>query len=93
MDSIEKIYEEHSKTVYGYLVSMTHSADLAEELTQETFYQALKGLDRFDGSCKVTTWLCAIAQNQWMAYRRRNQPERSCICVFLEIFLFGRSGK
>lgn len=79
MDSIEKIYEEHSKTVYGYLVSMTHSADLAEELTQETFYQALKGLDRFDGSCKVTTWLCAIAKNQWMAYRRKNQPTEELV--------------
>ncbi len=69
---MEDIYKEHSKTVYRYLFSLTRNADLAEELTQETFYQAIKGIRRFDGSCKVSTWLCAIAKNQLAAYRRKN---------------------
>lgn len=69
---MEDIYKEHSKTVYRYLLSLTRNADLAEELTQETFYQAIKGIRRFDGSCKVSTWLCAIAKNQLAAYRRKN---------------------
>ena len=31
----EKMYEENVKAVYKYLFCLTHSADLAEELTQD----------------------------------------------------------
>ena len=63
MPSMDEIYREHSKTIYRYLLSLTHDADVSEELTQETFYQAVKSIDRYDESCKMTTWLCAIAKN------------------------------
>ncbi len=72
MHSIEAIYKEHSKMVYRYLLSLTGNSDLAEELTQETFFQAVKGINRFDRSCKVSTWLCAIAKNQLLSWRRKN---------------------
>ena len=72
MHSIEAIYQEHSKMVYRYLLSLTGDSDLAEELTQETFFQAVKGIHRFDRSCKVSTWLCAIAKNQLKSWRRKN---------------------
>ena len=72
MQSMEEIYQKYAKTVYRYLVSLTHNDDVAEELTQETFYQAIKSIERYDGSCKITTWLCAIAKNQWLAYQRKH---------------------
>ena len=72
MQSMEEIYQKYAKTVYRYLVSLTHNDDVAEELTQETFYQAIRSIERYDGSCKITTWLCAIAKNQWMAYQRKH---------------------
>lgn len=72
MSAMDEIYGEHSKTICRYLLSLTHNADLAEELTQETFYQAVKSIDRYDGSCKMTTWLCAIAKNCLAAYRRKH---------------------
>lgn len=62
---IEKVYEANVKTVYKYLFCLTHNADLAEELTQETFYQAAKGIDRFRGDCKISVWLCQIAKRLW----------------------------
>ena len=74
MQPMEDIYQEYARTVYKYLLSKTHEEDLAEELTQETFYQALKSIDRFDESCKISTWLCAIAKNQLLSYRRKH-PE------------------
>ncbi len=46
MDAMEQIYLEHAKTVYGFLLSRTHNSDLAEELTQETFFQAVRGIDK-----------------------------------------------
>ncbi|MBR6642334.1 MAG: sigma-70 family RNA polymerase sigma factor [Lachnospiraceae bacterium] len=75
MQPMEEIYQEYARTVFKYLLSKTHDEDLAEELTQETFYQALKSIDRFDESCKISTWLCAIAKNQLLVYRRKH-PEQ-----------------
>ncbi|MCR4933971.1 MAG: sigma-70 family RNA polymerase sigma factor [Lachnospiraceae bacterium] len=54
-------------------MSRTHDPEISEEVTQETFYQAIKCIDRYDGSSSVTTWLCAIAKNQLMAYLRKHR--------------------
>ena len=77
MQSMEEIYRQHAQTVYRYLCSLTGDEDLSEELTQETFAQAVGSIGRFDGSCKVSTWLCAIAKNQLMAYRRKHPLQES----------------
>ena len=61
MLSMEEVYKEHAQTVYRFLLSKTGDGGLSEELTQETFYQAIKSIDRYDGCCKMSTWLCAIA--------------------------------
>lgn len=73
MKVTNETYKEYSQMVYRYLISMTRDPALAEELTQETFYQAVKNVNRFDGSCRFSTWLCAIAKNQLAGYRRRHQ--------------------
>ena len=74
MQSMDEIYREHAQTVYRYLLSKTGNPDVSEEITQETFYLAVKGIDRFDGSCKISTWLIAIAKNALSSWRRKN-PE------------------
>ncbi len=73
MQPMDELYQQYARTVYRYLKSVARNDDLAEELTQETFYQAIKSIDRFDGSCKVSTWLCAIAKNIYLGYLRKNQ--------------------
>ncbi|MDO5110837.1 MAG: sigma-70 family RNA polymerase sigma factor [Clostridia bacterium] len=74
MLSMEEVCRTHSRTVYRYLLSLTRDASLSEELTQETFYQAVRSIDRFDGSCKISTWLCAIARNVLLREQRRHPP-------------------
>jgi RNA polymerase sigma factor (sigma-70 family) len=74
MDSMEKIYAKHAKIVYGFLLTKTKNPDLAEELTQETFYQAIKCIDTFQQKSSVSTWLCGIAKNIWFDYLRTNKP-------------------
>lgn len=74
MQSIDEIYKQYARTVYKFLLSLSQNEDLAEELTQETFYQAVRCIERYDGSCAVSTWLCAIAKNQLAAYRRKHPP-------------------
>ena len=72
MQSLEEIYQKYALRVYKYLLSLCHNEDVAEEITQETFYQAVQCIDRYDGSCAILTWLCAIAKNQFLAYQRKN---------------------
>ena len=61
MDDLDQIYRQHAQTVYKFLLAQCRNPDLAEELTQETFYQAVRSIHRFDGSCKLSVWLCQIA--------------------------------
>lgn len=77
MDDMEQIYQQHAQTVYKFLLSQTHDQDLAEELTQETFYQAVRSIGRFDGSCKVSVWLCQIAKHLWYQHLRKHRREGS----------------
>lgn len=63
--TIEDVYKEHAQSVYKYLFCLSKDANLAEELTQETFYQAAKGIKKFRGECKISVWLCTIAKRLW----------------------------
>lgn len=69
---MEEIYQHYAKTVYHFLLARTGNDDLAEELTQETFFQAIRSIDRYDESCKLSTWLCGIAKNVLLTYRRKH---------------------
>ena len=70
----EEAYQQYRDMVYGYLIRLCRDRDLAEELTQETFYQAMKNWKRYEGKSSVGTWLCAIARNQFLRIMRRQSP-------------------
>ncbi|QEH68256.1 RNA polymerase sigma factor [Cellulosilyticum sp. WCF-2] len=72
-DDMNKLYERHSKMVYLFLFRMAGSHELAEELTQETFYQAFLSYAHFRGECKASTWLCQIARHVWLQYLRKKK--------------------
>lgn len=72
---MKQVYQQHAQTVYKFLLAKTGDQHLAEELTQETFYQAVKSVDRFDGSCKVSVWLCQIAKHLWYQQLRKQKRE------------------
>lgn len=66
---MEELYRENVKLVFNYLKSLCNDSELAEELTQETFYKAIKGIKKFKGDSKISTWLCKIAKNLWINYQ------------------------
>ncbi len=72
---MEELYREYSKIVYRFLLSLCRDAQLAEELTQETFLQAFLSLERFDGSCKLSVWLCQIARHLFYQHLRKTGRE------------------
>lgn len=71
----EKIYDDHAKTVYYFLLSLCHNPHTAQDLTQETFLRAYQSMNRFDGSCKLSVWLCQIAKHLWYQYLEKHKHE------------------
>ena len=72
---MDQLYRENAKIVHHYLLSLCHDQDLAEDLTQETFLQAYKSLDRYDRSCRLSTWLCQIAKHLYYQHLAKNKRE------------------
>ena len=73
MQNMEQIYEQYFETVNKYLFCLTRNNDISEELTQETFYKAVKKIDTYKGECKMSVWLCQIAKNLWYDQCRKKQ--------------------
>ena len=72
-DNMDAIYREHAQTVYKFLLYLTKDQPLAEELTQETFYRAVKNIGQFNGTCKISAWLCQIAKYTWYQYLEKEK--------------------
>lgn len=73
MEEFNEIYRLYSKGIYKYLLYLTGNHHLAEDLLQETFYNAFKGISRFKGNSKISTWLYAIAKNTYLTELSKNK--------------------
>ena len=71
MAGFEDLYKTQGKPVYRFLLALTGDESQAEELLQETFYQAFLHIDRFEGRSSLYTWLCCIGKNAWLRECRR----------------------
>lgn len=79
MQDLEQIYKEHSLGVYKFLLKLSGNRTVAEELTQETFYKAVKNIDSFRGTCKLYVWLCQIAKNEYISYLKKREHKNLTI--------------
>lgn len=73
MQDMEQVYKQYFETVNKYLFCLTHDSNISEELTQETFYKAIKKIDTYKGDCKISVWLCQIGKSLWYDYCRKNR--------------------
>lgn len=76
MPDIEKIYNEYFDDVYHYLRALTANEQLAEELTSDTFFKAMRGLNNFKGDCDIRVWLCQIAKNSYYTYCKVSKRQK-----------------
>lgn len=60
---MDSAYQEYASLVYHFLYSHTRDAEWSQELMQETFLRAVSSISRYDGSCKLSVWLCQIAKH------------------------------
>lgn len=73
MKEFEQIYAEYYEPVYRYALQLCRNETLAEELTQETFFKALRSIHSFRGECKLSVWLCQIVKNTYSTYAAKQQ--------------------
>ncbi|MBR6185475.1 MAG: sigma-70 family RNA polymerase sigma factor [Clostridia bacterium] len=71
---MERIYRQYGGMVLAYLTRLCQNRELAQELTQETFYQAVRHINRFEGKSSVYTWLCGIAKHLYCDALRASRP-------------------
>jgi RNA polymerase sigma-70 factor (ECF subfamily) len=80
-----EIMERHRAKIFAITYSQLRNHADAEEITQDTFIRAHRGLARFRGDSSLSTWLHRIATNlsrnrYWYFFRRRRQDSLSLDC-------------
>lgn len=77
MEDFEKIYADYYQAVYRYALSLCRDREWAEEITQESFFKALKSIDSFPGRLQ-TAGLALSDRKKHLLYRgkEKKQPER-----------------
>lgn len=77
MTEFAHIYETYFRDVELYLRAICRDEALAEELSEQVFFQALKALPTFRGDCDIRTWLCAMARNAFLSHQRKEKSTES----------------
>ena len=70
-----RLVEANYEMVYRLAIKMLNDSQDAEDVLQETFLKALKGLKNFDGRSSLSTWLYRIATNEALMVLRRKKPD------------------
>lgn len=72
VQDFEEIYVQYFSKVYKFVLTLCQNSSLSEEITQETFFKALKSINKFNQKCKLETWLCKIAKNTYFDYLKKH---------------------
>jgi len=74
-EEFSRLVEAYSSKIYRLAIKMLNRQEDAEDVLQETFVKAYRGLKSFDGRSKLSTWLFRIATNEALMVIRRKHPE------------------
>ena len=73
MEQFEEVYNKYYQSIYRYILSLSRNKSIAEEITQETFYKALKNINKYNPEYKMLTWLCNIAKNTYYSNYKKDK--------------------
>ena len=73
LKEFEELYQMYFKDIFLYIKALSKNDNLAEEITQETFFKAMKVIHKFKGECDIRVWLCQIAKNTYYTWCKKNQ--------------------
>ena len=68
----EEIYSTYFNDVFRYIRRLSNNEHIAEEITADTFFKAMRSLDSFRGDCDIRVWLCQIAKNSYLTYLKKS---------------------
>jgi RNA polymerase sigma-70 factor (ECF subfamily) len=74
-EEFSRLVDAYSGKIYRLATKMLNQQQDAEDVLQETFLKAYRGLKSFDGRSKISTWLFRIATNEALMVIRRKHPE------------------
>ena len=69
----EQLYDTYFNDVYLYILRLSGNEHIAEEITSDTFFKAMKSINSFRGDCDVRVWLCQIAKNTYYSYLKKSE--------------------
>lgn len=73
MTDYGEVYTKYFSNVYKYVLALSGNEAIAEEITQETFFKAMRHMDEFNGRCKLYVWLCQIAKNTYFSFYKKQK--------------------
>jgi len=77
-ENFKEIYETNFNYVYSFVfLRLVANKEATEDIVQETFISAMKGLKDYKGTSSYKTWLCGIAKNKILNYYRNNIRKES----------------
>lgn len=71
MTEFENVYHTYFNDVFLYIRHLSGDEYIAEEITSETFFKAMRSLNSFRGDCDIRVWLCQIAKNCYYSYLKK----------------------
>ena len=85
---------EYGDDLYAYAVGRVESAQVAEELVQDTFLAAVKNHAQFQQRSQPRTWLLAILRHKLINhYRQRSQRKTQSLDDVERVDYFGKKGE
>lgn len=70
------LFAHHRLRVYRFALRLVADREAAEDLVSEVFLQVWRHADRFEGRCRVSTWLLAITRNRALSILRQRPMEK-----------------
>ena len=81
--NLEGLYREHARQIYHYIYAKCQDPELAQDIVQTTFLKVVSKIDTFQGQCKLSSWLCQIAKNEYLNHCRK-YGRQSSLDAFIE---------
>ena len=76
-NNLTDVFTSHKDKIYNLSYKMTGDADLAKDITQETFLKYYENIHKFRGESKISTWLYTVAKNICLQYLKNKKRTKA----------------